>query len=148
MEIEVVSCPTPMPSWPPIAANSRASASAVSAVVPSRIMLPVRSASQTWSFCSCRFAAWTTSRIVTFGTWPNGTIVTGSPFASVNRFGLGMHEVLGRAGRRRLLLLLGAWRRRRAATRRGMMLECEVARRPSSRRLPSRPLPPRPFSLA
>ena len=49
--IDVVSGPTLMPSSPPMVANSRATASAVSVVVPSRIRLPVRSASQTSSFC-------------------------------------------------------------------------------------------------
>ena len=111
VEIDVVSGPTPTPSSPPIAANSRATASAVSVVVPSRIMLPVRSASQTSSLGFVRrWRRSTTSRIVTFGTWPKGTIVTGMPFGSVKRFGRRDDEVLGRAGRRRLLFLLRAVR--------------------------------------
>ena len=93
--IEVVSGPTLMPSSPPIVANWRATASAVSVVVPSRIRLPVRSASHTASFSSCRFAAPTTRRIVTLGTCPKGTSVTGMPLPSVKRRGAGMTKSFG-----------------------------------------------------
>ena len=41
-----VSGPTEIPSSPPMLANDRATASALSVVVPSRIRLPVVSASQ------------------------------------------------------------------------------------------------------
>ena len=36
--------------------------------------------------------------MVTFGTWPNGTSVTGSPLASVKRFGAGMTKSLAVPG--------------------------------------------------
>ena len=35
---------------------------------------------------------------MTFGTWPKGTIVTGRPFGSVNRFGAGMTKSLAVPG--------------------------------------------------
>ena len=40
-------------------------------------------------------AAATTRRIATFGTWPNGTIVTGRPLSSVNRRAAGRTKSFG-----------------------------------------------------
>ncbi len=90
-----LSAPTATFSSPPIPASSRASASAGRAAVPSRIIRPVRSASQTSAFPSYRFPAATTRRRLTFGTWPNGTIVTARPLGRVKRAGFGSVKSLG-----------------------------------------------------